>query len=217
MDEDRFEELLAEAERISRETLPPANDASNSAPFESRDAPFDITPTPGPGGSGGAPLLLSAPSGKLSPEEVFANAYVRNGKDGAAAVRKAGLQDPRYDMEYVVRSLLARPDVQHYVAQAEELAAVNRDVKQYTREFFLHELQETRVRAMEANQFGAAITATKTQAQLLGMMEQTVNINHSVSARELSLAELRALVQKGMDGDDARVVSGRVIDGDSSD
>ena len=35
------------------------------------------------------------------------------------------------------------------------------------------------------------------------VMEQTVNINHSVSARELSLAELRALVQKGMDGDDA--------------
>lgn len=220
MDEDRFEELLAEAERISRETLPPVDNSAPSAPqepFESRDAPFDITPTPGPGGSGGAPLMLAAPSGKLSPEEVFANAYVRNGKDGAAAVRKAGLQDPRYDMEYVVRSLLARPDVQHYVAQAEELAAVNRDVKQYTREFFLHELQETRVRAMEANQFGAAITATKTQAQLLGMMEQTVNINHSVSARELSLAELRALVQKGMDGDDAKIVSGRVIDGDSSD
>lgn len=219
MDDDRFEELLAEAERISRETLSSSAPMNNSAPaapqepIESRDVPFDITPSQGPGGVG-VPLL-PAPSGKLSPEEVFANAYVRNGKDGAAAVRKAGLQDPRYDMDYVVRQLLSRPDVQGFVAQAEELAAVNRDVRQYTREFFLHELQETRVRAMEANQFGAAITATKTQAQLLGMMEQTVNINHSVSARELSLADLRALVQKKMDGDDARVVTGRVIDGDS--
>ena len=216
MDEDRFEELLAEAERISRETLGLADNSAPQEPFDiaggSHGSPLDITPTPGIGGAGGAPLLLAGPSGKLTPEEVFANAYVRNGRDGAAAVRKAGLQDPRYDMDYVVRSLLARPDVQLYVAQAEDLAAVNRDVRQYTREFFLHELQETRVRAMEANQFGAAITATKTQAQLLGMMEQTVNINHSVSARELSLAELRALVQRGMDGDDARPVAGKVID-----
>lgn len=214
MDEDRFDELLAEAERISREAMGPYADEIMAGIAPPQADPVDITPTPGLGGTGGAPLSLPSPSGKLTPEEVFANAYVRNGRDGAAAVRKAGLQDPRYDMEYVVRGLLARPDVQAYVAQAEELAAVNRDVRQYTREFFLHELQETRVRAMEANQFGAAITATKTQAQLLGMMEQTVNINHSVSARELSLAELRALVQKGMDGDDAKIVSGRVIDGD---
>lgn len=207
MDEDRFDELLAEAERISRE----------AAPIESRgmdSGPIDITPSQGPGGTGGAVLQLPAPSGKLTPEEVFANAYVKNGRDGAAAVRKAGLQDPRYDMDYVVRQLLARPEVQAYVAQAESLAAVNRDVKRYTREFFLHELQETREKAMESNQFGAAITATKTQAQLLGMMEQTVNINHSVSARELSLAELRSLVQRGMDGDDAVPASARIIDGD---
>ena len=214
MDEDRFEELLAEAERISREDAMVMPAPVPDAP-EIPNAPIDITPTQGtPGGTGGAQLLLAAPSGKQTPEEVFANTYVKNGRDGAAAVRKAGLQDPRYDMDYVVRSLLARPDVQAYVAAAEDLSAINRDVRQYTREFFLHELQETRVRAMEANQFGAAITATKTQAQLLGMMEQTVNINHSVSARELSLAELRSLVQKGMDGDDAKVVSGRVIDGD---
>jgi hypothetical protein len=212
MDDDRFDELLAEAERISRETH--AADAGPMEPRVSDGGPIDITPSQGSGGTGGAVLQLPAPSGRLSPEEVFASAYVRNGRDGAAAVRKAGLQDPRYDMDYVVRQLLSRPDVQVYVSQAEELSAINRDVRQYTREFFLHELQETRVRAMEANQFGAAITATKTQAQLLGMMEQTVNINHSVSARELSLSELRSLVQRGMDGDDAVPVNGRVIEGE---
>jgi hypothetical protein len=208
MDDDRFEELLAEAERLSLESR-----AEPIEPVELRAEPIDITPSQGTsGGEGGATLMLAPPSGRLTPEQVFASTYVRNGRDGAAAVRKAGLQDPRYDMEYVVRVLLSRPDIQGLIAEAEGLAAVNRDVRQYTREFFLHELQETRVRAMEANQFGAAITATKTQAQLLGLMEQTVNINHSVSARELSLSELRALVQKGMDGDDARPVSGRVIE-----
>ena len=217
MDDDRFDELLAEAERLSRADKPNAPDPMVVADSVSVSEPEDITPSPGPsGGAGGSPtpLMLAGPSGKMSPEEVFANAYVRNGRDGAAAVRKAGLQDPRYDMDYVVARLLERPDVQAFVERAEKLAEISRDVKQYTREFFLHELQETRMRAMEANQFGAAITATKTQAQLLGMMEQTVNINHSVSARELSLAELRALVQRNMDGDDARPVNGRVIESD---
>lgn len=176
------------------------------------DEPVDVTPTPTVGPK--PALALPPPSGKLSPEEVFANAYVRNGHDGAAAVRKAGLQDPRYDMEYIVRGLLARSDVQALIARAEEEAPRNRNVERYTREFFLHGLQEIGERALDANQFAPAITAVKTQAQLLGMLEQTVNINHSMSPRELSLSELRAMVQKGLEGDGARRVSGRVIDGD---
>jgi hypothetical protein len=34
----------------------------------------------------------------------------------------------------------------------------------------------------------------KTQAQLLGFMDQTVNINHTVTAKDLDLATLRAMV-----------------------
>ena len=36
--------------------------------------------------------------------------------------------------------------------------------------------------------------AKKLQAQLLGYLDTTVNVNHTVSARDLPLAELRALV-----------------------
>lgn len=158
------------------------------------DAPFDITtPSSGPSSE---PLQLPAPSGRLSPEEMFARTYVRNGNDAAAAVRKAGLQDPRYDMEYVVRGLLSRPDVQAYIERAQDMVAADRDVGRYTREYFLHGLQEVREKSMDANQFASAISATKLQAQLLGMLEQTVNVNHSVSPRELSLADLRAMVAK---------------------
>ena len=38
--------------------------------------------------------------------------------------------------------------------------------------------------------------AVKTQAQLLGFMEQTVNINHRVAVREMSLEDLRRLVSE---------------------
>lgn len=163
---------------------------------------------------GGKPVkLLAPPSGKPTPEMVFAEAYVRNGKDGAAAVRKAGLQDTRYSMSYVVRQLLERPDVQAYINAAEELAEVNRDVGQYTREYFLHNLHDVNRRALETGQLASAISATKLQAQLLGMLDQTVNVNHQVSARDLSLSDLRSMVSR-MLGDEAIPASGRVIEGE---
>ncbi len=34
----------------------------------------------------------------------------------------------------------------------------------------------------------------KTQAQLLGFMDQTLNINHTVTAKDLDLQTLRAMV-----------------------
>ena len=162
---------------------------------------------------GGEPVpLLPGPSGKLTPEMVFAEAYVRNGHDGAAAVRKAGLQDPRYSMSYLVRQLLERPDVQSYVAAAESMASVNRDVTQYTREYFLHNLQEVSERALDANQFASAISATKLQAQLLGMLEQTVNVNHVMTPRDLSLNDLRAMVARALDRE-GPVIEGEFTEG----
>ena len=159
-----------------------------------------------------APKLLPAPVSLRPAEQVFVETYVRNGKDGAAAIRKAGLQDPRYDVNYVIRGLLEREDIQAAIASAEAMAQVNRDVSQYTREYFLHRLAEVSDRSLEANQFSSAISATKLQAQLLGLLEETVNIKHTVSARELPLAELRALVAKGLNAGEVPA-SERVIEG----
>lgn len=158
---------------------------------------------------GGKPVrLLAAPSGKPTPEMVFAETYVRNGRDGAAAVRKAGLQDTRYSMSYVVRQLLERPDVRAYIEAAEQLEEVSRDVGQYTREYFLHNLHDVNRKALEAGQYASAISATKLQAQLLGMLEQTVNVNHVMTPRDLSLSELRSMVTRALERE------GPVIDGE---
>jgi hypothetical protein len=48
--------------------------------------------------------------------------------------------------------------------------------------------------AMDKGAYPSAISAVKAQAQLLGMLDQTVNVNHSVSAKDLDLATLRAMV-----------------------
>lgn len=159
-------------------------------------------------GTGSEPLRLPAPVRLSAAEQVFVEAYVRNGKDGAAAVRKAGLQDPRYDVNHIVRGLLGRQDIQEGIAAAEEMAAVNRDVGQYTREYFLHRLAEVGDRSLEANQFSSAISATKLQAQLLGMLETTVNVNHVMTARELSLSDLRSLVQRKLEASGGALIEG---------
>jgi hypothetical protein len=71
---------------------------------------------------------------------------------------------------------------------------------------FLDELQAVVQAAMDKGAYPSAISAVKTQAQLLGMLDQTVNVNHSVSAKDLDLATLRAMV-----ADRARPV--KVIEG----
>jgi hypothetical protein len=72
--------------------------------------------------------------------------------------------------------------------------------------------------AMDKGAYPSAISAVKTQAQLLGMLDQTVNVNHSVSAKDLSLSELRALVARELVDSpmiiDAEVVRGIGCDGD---
>jgi hypothetical protein len=47
---------------------------------------------------------------------------------------------------------------------------------------------------LDAKNFTSAISAVKTQAQLLGFMDQTLNINHTVTAKDLDLQTLRAMV-----------------------
>jgi hypothetical protein len=58
----------------------------------------------------------------------------------------------------------------------------------------LDELQAVHERALDAKNFTSAISAVKTQAQLLGFMDQTLNINHTVTAKDLDLQTLRAMV-----------------------
>jgi hypothetical protein len=81
---------------------------------------------------------------------------------------------------------------------------------EYTRDLFLDELQAVHERALDAKNFTSAISAVKTQAQLLGMMDQTVNVNHTVTAKDLDLQTLRAMVADR--AKPAMVIEGTVVD-----
>jgi len=138
---------------------------------------------------------------RLTPEAIFVEEYVRSG-NAYMACNKSGLVDPQYPMEVVARRMLERPEIQAAIRVTRELKALGervslRDIPgMYSREMLLDELQRTHERALEDKQYASAITAVKTQAQLLGFMEQTLNINHHVAVRELSLEDLRRMVSE---------------------
>jgi len=129
---------------------------------------------------------------------VFAREYVRlralKSKNPAElACVRAGITNPEYHIKVVAERQLARPEVRRLVTEA-ETSGLTIERTEYTRDLFLDELQAVHERALDARNFTSAISAVKTQAQLLGFMDQTVNINHTVTAKDLDLATLRAMV-----------------------
>ena len=129
---------------------------------------------------------------------VFAREYVRlralKSKNAAElACVRAGITNPEYHIKVVADRQLARPEVQRLITEAES-SGILIERTEYTRDLFLDELQAVHERALDAKNFTSAISAVKTQAQLLGFMDQTVNINHTVTAKDLDLQTLRAMV-----------------------
>ena len=145
---------------------------------------------------------------------VFAREYVRlkavKSKNAAElACVRAGITNPEYHIKVVAERQLARPEVQRLVAEAETSGIVI-ERTEYTRDLFLDELQAVHERALDAKNFTSAISAVKTQAQLLGMMDQTLNINHTVTAKDLDLQTLRAMVADR--AKPVNVIEGTVVD-----
>lgn len=153
-------------------------------------------------------------------DRAFARSYVelralKNPNAAEIACVRSGITDPEYNMRIVAERQLSRVSVQRLIREFEEsFGGIER--REYSRDFFLDELQLVHQKALDAKSFASAITAIKTQAQLLGMMEQTVNVNHSVSAKDLDLETLRAMVAREMiESGGPALIEGefRVIDG----
>lgn len=147
----------------------------------------------------------------MTADGIFVREYVRTG-DAMLACNRAGLQDARFPLSIMAERHLARPEIQAAIEIARELQRDEQAVPVvYTRELLLDDMQRTYEKAMEEGVYAPAITAKKLQAQLLGMLDQTININHGVSVSDLPLDELRRLVRERMPGDGAKKVT--VIDG----
>lgn len=156
-------------------------------------------------------------------EEVFAREYViqralKNPNAAVLACVKAGFSGPDLNVITLAPRMLAKASIQKLIMQFEN-ESIEIEPREYSRDLFLDELQAVAQKALEANAFPSVISAVKTQAQLLGMLDQTVNINHSVSAKDLDLQTLRAMVADRAAREGGLVIEGdfRVLEGDAGD
>lgn len=151
----------------------------------------------------------------MTPEAIFCREYLKTGDAMIACVR-AGLVNSEYSLGVQAEAQLRRPEIQ---AALEVLrgSGVKRERVVVTRDLIVEELQAAHEAAMKGGQVASAVSAKKLQAQLLGYLDTTVNINHTVSARDLPLAELRALVAGRLGDDGPALIEGsfREVGGDT--
>lgn len=145
----------------------------------------------------GVPAL----AGLGTPDEIFVREYVRTG-DAAIALNRCGGVDTRYPLGVQARWWLERPEI----AEAIEAMRASREVSRelpYSRELQIEKLETIYRSALADGVYAAANSAVKAQNELLGYADRTVNLNVKMTAADLTLDELRAMVAAGRPGDHA--------------
>ena len=142
----------------------------------------------------------------MTPDAIFCREYLRTGDAMTACVR-AGLASSEYSLSVSAEYHLSRPEIQAALSVLAE-SGVKRERVVYSRELILDELQGLYEAGKQGVPVSSAISALKVQAQLLGYLDTTINVNHSVSAKDMSLSDLRAAVAARMSGENAVVIEG---------
>ena len=123
----------------------------------------------------------------------FAREFVRTG-NAVTAIQKSRVHNPMYRMSAWAERLLADPEVQTMIKDAErELASlpvVQQRQREYTRESIADDFQNLYEMAVEQGNVSPAVTAKAKQAELLGMMEKNVRVTVTTNVAEMSMEEL---------------------------
>lgn len=125
-------------------------------------------------------------------DEIFVKNYVRS-KDAVDACSKARIYVSGYDMRDVADYQMRRPEIRSAIARA-EAAKTQEPPMEFTRESAVSDLQDVYERCMEAGEFTPAITAKKTQAQLMGLLDQNVTLTVKHDASAMSDEQLEKII-----------------------
>lgn len=148
------------------------------------------------------PLIISPDPDR---DAIFVRHYVKS-KDAVAACGQARVACRGYDPRDVAYHQLARADIKTAIA-AEELRVSTLSPAEITKESIITDLERVFDESMQAGEYNPAIAAKKTQASMMGWLEQNVNINVKQDVTMLSDDALLKVIN-------GRV--GKVIDGEFS-
>ena len=141
----------------------------------------------------------------------FAREFVRTG-NAVTAAQSARVLNILYSARVWTDRLLRRPDVQGWVAEA-RAEGVDKP-RPVTRETIADDLQEVFEQALPSGAFAAAVSAKKTQAEVLGLLEKNVRVTFGRDVKELSMDEIeRELARLRSEGVVELLPSGVAEDG----
>ena len=150
-----------------------------------------------------------------SPDVIFVREYVKTG-DALLAFNRAGYVSGGVGAKVAAERTLARAEIRLALEVLRGMGiekAEDIPVDPLSRDGLVGKLEVIHGAAMTEAAFPSAINPVKTQAQLLGMLDQTVNVNHTVSAKDLDLDTLRAMVSER--ARPVKVIEGKVSDGEA--
>lgn len=130
----------------------------------------------------------------------FIEVYMKT-RDPMLAYVQAGISDPRFTATIAAQNYLRKPEIAAAIAALEKLGALaaNTDPRvEITRESVIADFQTIFEKSMASGNFASANTSKKMHALILGLVKTEVNVNHRITAGDLSDSELQRIAsQKG--------------------
>lgn len=130
----------------------------------------------------------------------FVQEYVRreNQPDaGVLAVIAAQLRDPQWLPHQIAERLLAQDIIQAAIKAARGFYRPP-DSKEVSADTVSMDMENVFQEAMSARQFTAAIAAKKLQAEIVGLLAKTLNVNVHHTVGTMADSELEAIARRGV-------------------
>lgn len=140
-------------------------------------------------------------------DEVFVAEFVKT-EDALLACTRAGITDPKYPIAVLARRMLGRPEIIAAIEAAREEARREPERPLVPTKLSISaDLDRVFEAAMDDGGYAAAVSAKKTQAQLLGLLETTMNVRVTHEVSTMTDEQLEQIAARGA----GPVIEGEVV------
>ena len=138
-------------------------------------------------------------------DAIFVKIYLQTG-DGLDACKRAGFVINGYDDRTVAEYLLDRLDIQAALQLAKESQNYKPAVVEITRESIISDLDTIHQSAMFDKDYTPAIAAKKLQAQLMGVLQENVQVTHKMDVTRMTDEQLINMIALKSKREDLRMI-----------
>lgn len=138
-------------------------------------------------------------------DAIFVKVFLQTG-DGLDACKRAGFVVHGYDDRTVAEYLLDRQDIQISLLLAKESKERKPAVVDITRESIISDLDTIHQSAMIDKDYTPAIAAKKLQAQLMGVLQENVQVTHKMDVTQMSDEQLMKMIALKAKQEDLKMI-----------